>query len=80
MVRSLFMWMTLHLSGIQVALFFSSRGIWQCVRGYSNGISYRDLEEMMEERGVSVDHTTLYRWVQHYAPEMGKRLLGYRGY
>lgn len=29
---------------------------------------------MMLERGVEVDHTTLYRWVQHYAPEMEKRL------
>ena len=26
--------------------------------------SYRDLKEMMGERGVAVDHTTLYRWVQ----------------
>lgn len=38
------------------------------------GISYRNLEEMLAERGVSVDHTTLYRWVQHYAPEMERRL------
>jgi IS6 family transposase len=46
-----------------------------CVRWYCKyGISYRDLEEMMVERGVVVDHTTLYRWVQHYAPEMEKRL------
>ncbi len=34
-------------------------------------ISYRDLEEMLAERGISVDHTTIYRWVQCYAPEMG---------
>lgn len=46
-----------------------------CVRWYCKyGISYRDLEEMMVERGVKVDHTTLYRWVQNYAPEMEKRL------
>ncbi len=32
---------------------------------------------MLAERGVSVDHTTLYRWVQRYAPEMEKRLRGY---
>src|SRR3546814_11358915 len=37
-------------------------------------ISYRDLEEMQAERGISVDHTTIYRWVQCYAPEMEKRL------
>lgn len=30
-------------------------------------LSYRDLEEMMRERGVIVDHTSIYRWVQHYA-------------
>src|SRR3546814_18240225 len=37
-------------------------------------ISYRDLEEMLAERGISVDHTTNYRWVQCSAPEMEKRL------
>src|SRR3546814_15395347 len=37
-------------------------------------ISYRDLEGMLAERGISVDHTTIYRWVQCYAPEMEKRL------
>src|SRR3546814_11175564 len=37
-------------------------------------ISYRDLEEMLAERGISVDHTTISRWVQCYAPEMAKRL------
>jgi hypothetical protein len=42
--------------------------ILQCVRWYCKyGISYRDLEEMMSERGLEIDHTTLYRWVQHYA-------------
>ena len=32
---------------------------------------------MMKARGVDGDHTTLYRWVQHYAPEMEKRLRWY---
>jgi transposase, IS6 family len=41
------------------------------VRWYA--LSYRDLEEMMQERGLSVDHTTIYRWVQRYAPELEKR-------
>jgi hypothetical protein len=36
-------------------------------------LSYRDLEEMMEERGLAIDHTTIYRWVQRYAPELEKR-------
>ena len=35
-------------------------------------LSYRDLEEMMSERGLSVDHTTIKRWVQKFAPELGK--------
>jgi len=49
------------------------------VRRYCKyGISYRDLAEMMEERGICVDHTTLYRWVQKYAPEVEKRLRWYR--
>ena len=33
-------------------------------------ISYRQLEEMMGERGVAVDHSTLNRWVIKYAPEL----------
>jgi transposase, IS6 family len=37
-------------------------------------LSYRDLEEMMWERGLSLDHTTIYRWVQAYAPELEKRI------
>ena len=36
-------------------------------------LSYRDLEEMMLEHGVKVDHTTIYRWVQAYSPEIDKR-------
>jgi putative transposase len=36
-------------------------------------ISYRQLEEMMQERGVSVDHSTLNRWVIKYAPEVEKQ-------
>ena len=36
-------------------------------------ISYRQLEEMMQERGVAVDHATLNRWVIKYAPEVEKQ-------
>lgn len=36
-------------------------------------LSYRDLAEMMSERGLSVVHTTIYRWVQEYAPEIDQR-------
>jgi IS6 family transposase len=45
-----------------------------CVRWYLRfALSYRDLEEMMQERGLSVDHTTIFRWVQRYAPELDQR-------
>src|SRR5438270_2187162 len=45
-----------------------------CVRWYLRySLSYRDLEEMMLERGLHIDHTTIYRWVQQYAPELEKR-------
>jgi transposase, IS6 family len=37
-------------------------------------LSYRDLEEMMLERGIEVDHTTIYRWVQAYSPQINKRI------
>ncbi|WP_068820418.1 IS6 family transposase [Phormidesmis priestleyi] len=37
-------------------------------------LSYRDLEEMMAERGVEVDHSTSHRWVLSYAPELDKRI------
>ena len=36
-------------------------------------LSYRDIEEMMVERGVRVDHSTIQRWVVRYAPEYEKR-------
>jgi transposase-like protein len=52
-----------------------------CVRWYCKyGISYRDLSEMMQERGVKVDPSTLFRWVQRYAPELEKRVRQYQGY
>lgn len=46
-----------------------------CVRWYCRyQLSYRDLEEMKRERGLTIDHTTIYRWVQKYAPEINKRI------
>ena len=48
--------------------------ILQCVRWYLRyALSYRDLKDMMRERGLCVDHTTIYRWVQRYAPETDTR-------
>src|SRR2546426_1151834 len=52
---------------------FQAEIILLCVRWYLRyALSYRDLEEMMAERGLSVDHTTIFRWVQHSAPELDK--------
>ena len=43
---------------------------WYC----RYAVSYRDLEAMMTEHGVAVDHSTIYRWVQRFGPELEKRL------
>ncbi|MEM9765302.1 MAG: IS6 family transposase [Pseudomonadota bacterium] len=54
---------------------FRGEVILWAVRWYCRyGISYRELEEMLAARGVAVDRTTIYRWVQRYAPETDKRL------
>src|SRR2546421_5214876 len=46
-----------------------------CVRWYCRfQLSYRDVEEMMRERGLDVDHSTVFRWVQRYGPEINKRV------
>lgn len=48
--------------------------ILQCVRWYlAYNLSMRDLEEMMAERGVSVDHSTVHRWVVHFSPQLRER-------
>ena len=53
---------------------FQADIILLCVRWYlRSSLSYRDLEEIMLERALHVDHTTIYRWVQRYAPELSKR-------
>ena len=58
---------------------YPSEIILQCVRWYvSYGISYRDLEEMMSERGIDMDHATLNRWVLKYAPEIEKKSRRYK--
>ena len=40
-------------------------------------LSYRDLKEIALERGLTLAHTTIYRWVQEYAPEINKRIKPY---
>lgn len=45
--------------------------ILTCVRWYlAYPLSYRNLEEMMAERGVPVDHSNIYRWVQKFSPQL----------
>ena len=45
-----------------------------CVRWYLRfKLSFRDLVEMMEERGLSMAHTTIIRWAHTYAPEFERR-------
>lgn len=46
-----------------------------CVRWYCRySLSYRDLAEMIEERGFTVHHSTIWRWIQRYAPEINRRM------
>lgn len=53
---------------------FDREVIILCVRWYLRfKLSLRDLVEMMTERGLSMAHTTIMRWVQRYAPEFEKR-------
>jgi transposase-like protein len=53
---------------------FDQEVIILCVRWYLRfKLSLRDLVEMMAERGLSLGHTTIMRWVQHYTPEFEKR-------
>src|SRR5215213_8537296 len=54
---------------------FTAEVILWAVRWYLMfPISYRDLELMLADRGVEVDHTTVFRWTQAYAPEIEKRI------
>ena len=50
---------------------FQKAVILQCVRWYcAYSLSTRNLEEMMQERGIFVDHTIIHRWVVHYASKL----------
>src|ERR1700691_1622055 len=54
---------------------FTAEVILWAVRWYLMfPISYRDLELMLLDRGVEVDHTTIFRWIQAYAEELEKRI------
>ena len=48
---------------------FPPKVIILVVRWYLRfGLSYRDVEELLAERGIEVDHVTIYRWVQRFTP------------
>jgi len=56
---------------------FEAAIIVTCVRWYFRfSLSLRDLEELMAERGLRVDHTTIWRWTQAYGPEAYRQLGG----
>jgi transposase, IS6 family len=53
---------------------YKGKLILLCVRWYlAFTLSYRQLERMLREQGWSVDHTSVFRWVQRYGPELAKR-------
>ena len=53
---------------------FEAEIIVLCVRWYLRfGLSFRNLEDLMAERNLTVDHVTIWRWVQRYAPELNRR-------
>ena len=50
---------------------FQQEMILQSIRWYlAYSLSYRDIEEIMKERSFDVDHSTIQRWVVHYAPQL----------
>lgn len=52
---------------------FNQELILDSVRWYlAYALSYRDIEEMLQERGISVDHGTIHRWEIHFAPQLEK--------
>lgn len=54
---------------------FADEIIVLCVRWYLRySLSYRDLTEIMHERNLSIDASTIWRWVQRYAPELNERI------
>jgi IS6 family transposase len=58
---------------------FPPEVITVAVRWYLRyGVSYRDMEELLAERGIEVDHVTVYRWVQRFTPLFGEAARPFR--
>ena len=64
-------WMTARrVTSVFAGFRFPREVISLAVRWYLRyGLSYRDVEELLAERGITVDHVTIYRWVQRFTPE-----------
>ena len=61
---------TRHTTSVFAGFRFPPDVISIAVRWYLRyGLSYRDVEELLAERGITVDHVTIYRWVQRFTPE-----------
>ena len=70
--------MVTPITGAETRMFkgrhFDRSVILLCIRWYlAYNLSLRNLEEMMAERGISVDHATVHRWVVRYSPELLER-------
>ena len=64
----------LSIDGLFRGRHFDREIIILCVRWYLRfKLSFRDLVEMMAERGIDLAHTTIMRWLQRYVPEFEKR-------
>ena len=62
--------MTVQRSSAFAGFRFPREVIAVAVRWYLRyGLSYRDVEELLAERGIRVDHVTVYRWVQRFTDE-----------
>ena len=67
--------LTRSVSGLFKWRQFEPEVILQAVGFYLRfSLSYRDVEELLAERGVQADHVTVWRWVQRYGPELERRL------
>ena len=56
---------------------FPPEVITLAVRWYLRfSLSYRDVEELLAERGIELDHVSIYRWVQRFAPEFAEAARG----
>jgi len=63
-----------HLSGsITLGEIILWLTMWYC----RYALSYHDLKEMAMERGLKLERSTIYRWVQEYGPEISKRVKPY---